>query len=195
MPPLEVRIRDNEKLKCKVKSCHQNRSRVSGYCVNHNVNLMQNGSVHHRAIKRGKYKHVLEPIRKLIELNLEKQHKGVTEAVTYFDRLIQNPQDEWMERLKDKGIRGVDILVELSGVTWLYNERPDIIHTPRHYQYVLASRLLRLVPYHHPIPTRFKKYYGKLIFDRYLRLLITIRMGLEEELTIDVEPKEVCDND
>lgn len=186
MPPLEERIRDNERLKCKVKRCSHNRDRVSGYCKNHNANLVQNGSVHHRAIKRGKYKHVLEPVRKLIELNLEKEHKAVTEATNFFDWLIEYPQDEYIQRLKDRGITGLDVLVELTGVTWLYNEYPDIIHTPRHYQFVLASRFIRLVPYHGPLPTRYKKKYGKLIFDRYLRLLVTIKMSLDKELEKDV---------
>ncbi len=174
--PLIECISINSQRVCKVPGCSRLRHRISGYCLGHTSTNTRWGSPRHssRGLKRYELKVEREECREIIDYNLDvtASHPGLTKAVKlmsdwlmFSSKGVQRmPQWRHMSRLcLDGGVTGRDILVEASAIWLVWDRRPHLIHSLKHYQMVTGNAVARMAPLpkgRTVVPPRVKKEIG-----------------------------------
>jgi hypothetical protein len=151
-------IDDNERAVCKVRGCHEPRSRISGFCLRHGQKNHSYGHPLARPIYRKDYAIERDECRAILSRNLEAGHPGVVYAVGLFDRwleakdfsqaisTVKRPSAalaDHFTRLKASGVTGLDLLVEAASI-WLFADRNQKrVDGHRHLTYTLGHKLCR----------------------------------------------------
>lgn len=91
--------------------------------------------------------------------------------------LTRKTKDEWIMRLQQENVSGLEGFTEMLAICMLYHNG-YLIHDARHYTYTLGNRFLRLAPYQGTIDPSVQVKYGRLILRRYGQLLEHLRQSL-----------------
>ena len=172
-------ISDNSRKKCKIKHCHRNRSRISGYCELHTQKNQQHGHPLHQKIIPKDYAEEKELCRSIIESNIN--HPGIQAALQWYEHTVFNLAGARVgfglgeyNKLKNAGVTPMDMLLECVALAVFYLRQPNRIHDNRHFMYCLGNRFLRLVPRKGRIPGKTQRLHGERIWKNVKHILLNI---------------------
>ncbi len=138
----------NEKKKCSVPNCFNNRDGISKYCKKHKLKATYHGHPEANPFKKKDYLIETQQIKHLVELNLE--HEGIQYGIRFFDKMLEVagkgfegiPQSLFIARLYDAGVTGKELLIETASLYLLYEEG-RIIKSDSHLIRALGNKILR----------------------------------------------------
>ena len=158
---ISLKINHNELRECRVRDCARARHGLSPFCKPHAYAKREFADPCGRRVLSKE----LKPWRQQADafLNANREHPGVVKALEFFDALLHaalpdrgRSADQWLARelfrLLGDGVGPWECLVEVVAVAIAHstykNERNTLQLSEANYRRTLASRILRLRPFH-----------------------------------------------
>lgn len=144
-------IRDNEAKECSVKSCRNNRYRISSCCLTCCRRKWAWGHPEGHAIYKREYQYELKMVQKIIGKNTN--HDGINHGINFLNNYLKRsaegatylPCHKHAARLYNAGATGYDILIELAAIYMLSRNFHTPIKDHQHLKYLLGNKFIRFV--------------------------------------------------
>jgi hypothetical protein len=202
---LERYVRLNESKKCSAKGCHNNRWRLSGYCIKHNQVNFHWGHPYGRHLTKDVLAKPTEEVTKVILKNLDK-HNGIKNAIAFFEKWMKTayetyvphrykvdckkevvPGSRYMSKMyADGNVTGLDCLIAVAAV-WrlsvLDMETKKYILSDKHCIFCIGQNLLKLTRLSRGSRGRTgpeRKYSGQYVMDNIGTLLVNISDAIQK---------------
>ncbi|TVM18693.1 hypothetical protein DPQ33_04240 [Oceanidesulfovibrio indonesiensis] len=144
---------------CEVPGCYAYRQKWGRYCEHHDRVNERTGHPEGHTIRKGQLRPYAARATEFIQE--QHQHRGVQAALEWIEELLANAEDpgelhrsslpsqrvgKWFHKMHLAGITAEEVLSTVVGLYLLRELDPRQFKSDRHFQHMLAIRVLRLVP-------------------------------------------------